>query len=566
MIEKADIKDSAFYKTVENYNFSKLKSDLIAGLSVAALSLPQNMAYALIIGVDPVYGIYATIVSMILFTFVGVSNFMIVGPTNIMAMSLVVSLNNVSDENYLAALFLLTFMVGIFQLIFSFLKFGKFVNYISHSLIVGLSTGAVVMIAVSQFKNFVGIEGETGTTIFSNLYVLITNLDLINPLTVMTGTITILTILFLQKLNSRLPAYLIALILSGVIVYFFKLKNQIAVVGQLPTRIINFEIISFQWKLIYQLSSKAFSIAIIGLIQTLAVVKSISLETDEEIDMNREFMGQGLINTVGSFFNSFAVSASFAKSYTNIQVGAKSRFSQFTAAISVIIILLIFKRFISYIPIAGLAGLVIVVAIKSVDLQSINQNLKTTRGDAVIFLLTFLATIMLPSLESAIYIGLIVSFVVVLKKNEEVNLSILDYEDPNKNQINENHIESIKDKKTDENYIIINISGDLHFISSENLKEKLDNYYRDQKDYILRLRDIERMDITIIREIESFIKKVHSGGNTVFLSGLNSKNYERLKDYGLLNKIKEENLYFSANRLFEATKKAHDNAVEKNEK
>jgi SulP family sulfate permease len=398
---------------------------------------------------------------------------------------------------------------------------------------VGLSTGAVVIIAVGQFQNFLGIEGAAGATIFSNFYMLISNLNLIDPLAVLTGTATVLSILVLQKLNPRLPAYLIALILSGIIVYFFNLRYQIAVVGQLPAGIINFEMINFEWKLIYQLSSKAFSIAIIGLIQTLAVVKSISLETDEEIAMNREFMGQGIINTIGSFFNSFAVSASFSKSYTNIQVGAKSRFSQFTAAISVIIILLSFKNFISYIPISGLAGLVIVVAIKSVDLQSISQNLKTTRGDAV-----------------------------VLKKNEEVNLSILNYEDENKNQINENKFKSLKDKKTDENYIIINISGDLHFISSENLKEKLDNYYREHKDYILRLRDIERMDITVIKEIEGFIKKVHANDSTVYLSGLSQDNYERLKEYGLLDEIDKENLYFSTDRLFEATKKAHDNAVE----
>lgn len=563
MVEKSDIKNSAFYKTVKNYNFSILKSDLISGLSVAALSLPQNMAYALIVGVDPIYGVYATIVSMLLFTFVGVSNFIIVGPTNIMAMALAASLNNVGQEKYLAALFLLTFMVGIFQLIFSILKFGKFINYISHSLIVGLSTGVVVMIAVGQLINFFGIEKNGGATIFSNFYVLISNLDLINLQTLSIGLLTVIIIVVLQKLNSKLPAYLIALILSGTAVYFFNLKSEIAVIGKLPAEIINFEMISFDWKFIYELSSKAFSIAIIGLIQTLAVVKSIALKTEEEIDMNREFMGQGIINTVGAFFSSFAVSASFARSYTNLQAGARSRFSQFTAAVSIIIILLSFKKFISYIPIAGLAGLVIVVALKSIDLNSISKNLKTTRGDAAIFLLTFFAAIMLPSLETAIYIGLIVSFVVVLKKNEEVHLSILNYEDEEKNQINENKINSLKEINQGNNYIIINISGDLHFISSENLKEKLDNYYRQNKDYILRLRDIDRMDITVIKEIENFIKKVQAENNTVYLVGLNSQNYKRLEDYGLINEIDKENLYFSEDRLFKAMKKALKNADEK---
>lgn len=565
MTGKTIFKNSAFYKTLANYNLTKLKKDLTAGLSVAALSLPQNMAYALIIGVEPVYGIYATIIAMLLFTFVGISNFVIVGPTNIMAMSLVASLNNISDENYLAALFLLTFMVGIFQLILSVLHFGKFINYISDSLIFGLSTGAVIMIAVSQLENLLGIEKEAGATIFSNLSMLSSSLDLINPLTAAVGLSTVIIILIILKLNSKLPAYLIALIISAIIVAVFNLKKEIAVVGQLPAGIINFKVINFEWKYIYSLSSKAFSIAIIGLIQTLAVVKSISMETEEKIDMNKEFRGQGIINAVGAFFNSFAVSASFSKSYTNIQVGAKSRFSQFTAAVSIIIILLSLKNFISYIPIAGLAGLVIVVALQSIDLKAVIKTLKTTKGDAIIFLFTFFATIMLPSLETAIYIGLIISFIVVLKTNEEVNLSILNYEDENKNQINENEVESIKDEEFDKDYVIINISGDLHFISSKNLKEKLSNYYCKNKDYILRLRYIERMDITIIKEIENFIKKVQETNNTVYLTGLNSQNYERLKDYGLLDKIDQENLYFSEDRLFAATKKAQHN-VEKNNK
>lgn len=552
-----------FFKTINNYNSSKLKSDLIAGLSVAALSLPQNMAYALIIGIQPVYGIYATIVAMILFTLVGFSNYMIVGPTNIMAMALVAGLSGISQSNYLAALFLLTFIAGIFQLLFGLLKLGRFVNYVSHSLIVGLSTGAVVMIAAGQLKNFLGIKVDAGSTLYSKLYSIFSNLNLIDLQTLILASFTVIIILAIQKYKPKLPAYLIGLVSATVVVYLLGLRNEISVVGTLPSGIIKFNFISFEWSQMSELIPGAVSVAVIGLIQTLAVSKSIALESGEDIDMNREFVGQGIINMVGPFFSSFATAGSFAKSYANLQVGAKTRFSQFTAGISVVIILLLFKSFIAYIPIAGLAGLVIVVAVKSIKIDSIIRNLKTTRGDAAIFLVTFLSTIMLPSLDTAIYIGLIISFAVVLKKNEGINLSVLDYENNDKNRINESSLKKIDKKDENNQWLVVNISGDLHFNSAENLKEMLTTCFQKSDNFIIRLRRIERMDITVIKELDEFIKRVKEDDGEIFLSGVNKENYKRLKNYGLLDRIKEENIFFSRDRLFAATNKAYYNATKK---
>ncbi len=559
-----NIKKLSLYKTILKYSPIKLKYDLIAGLSVAAISLPQNMAYALIVGVEPVYGIYATIMSMILFTFVGSSNYMIVGPTNIMAMALVGSLNNISQGNYLEALFLITFLVGVCQLLFGILKLGRFVNYISHSLIVGLSTGAVIMIGVGQLQNFMGLSVEGGSTIYTRIYAVLANLHQLNWTTFSLGLFTVFVILITKKFRPKWPSYLIALIISTLLVYFFNLEDKINIIGQLPSGVIKFSLVNFDLSLIKTLFSKALSIAILGLIQTLAVTKSIAVETDEEVNANAEFIGQGLINMIGPYFNSFATAGSFAKSFANIQAGAQTKFAQFMAGLSVIIVVLAFKPVITYVPIVGLASLVIVVAFSSIKVPEIKKNLVTTRGDAIIFTVTFLATLLLPSIETAIYIGLIVSLAVILKKSEDINLSVLKYEDEENGKIIQQEVAELNEDHVRDKCVVLNIRGNLHFNSADNFKEKLNICYKNGDTFIIRLREIERMDITIIKELDNFITKVQEADGKVYLSGVNELQYKRLKKYGVIDKIKNKNVFLSKEKLFSATNDAYHDVMDGN--
>ncbi len=559
-----NIKKLSLYKTILKYSPIKFKYDLIAGLSVAAISLPQNMAYALIVGVEPVYGIYATIMSMILFTFVGSSNYMIVGPTNIMAMALLGSLNNIGQGNYLEALFLVTFLVGVCQLLFGILKLGRFVNYISHSLIVGLSTGAVIMIGVGQLQNFMGLSVEGGSTIYTKIYAVLANLYQLNWTTFSLGLFTLFIILIIKRLKPRWPNYLIALIISTLLVYFFNLEDKITIIGQLPSGIIEFSLVNFDLSLIKILFSKALSIAILGLIQTLAVTKSIAVETDEEVNANAEFIGQGLINMIGPYFNSFATAGSFAKSFANIQAGAQTKFAQLMAGLSVVIVVLAFKPVITYVPIVGLASLVIVVAFSSIKVPEIKKNLVTTRGDAIIFTVTFLATLLLPSIETAIYIGLIVSLAVILKKSEDINLSVLKYEGGENDRITQQEVAELNEDHVRDKCVVLNIRGNLHFNCVDNFKEKLSICYRNGDTFIIRLREIERMDITIIKELDNFITKVQEADGKVYLSGVNEVQYKRLEKYGIIDKIKKKNVFISKEKLFSATSDAYHDVMDGN--
>ncbi len=525
-------------------------------MSVAAISLPQNMAYALIVGVDPIYGIYSTIISMIVFTFVGKSNYMIVGPTNIMAMALASSISGFAQGEYLGALLLLTFMVGICQLLFGLFKLGSLVNYISDSLILGLSTGAVLMIAVGQLQNFMGLTVAGGSNFYTKVYAVVKNMGQVNWTSLLIGIITVFLIIIIKRFNPRWPAYLIGLSIITVIVYIFKLETSTAVVGDLPSGILKFNMLSFKWSSINTLLSKALSIAFLGLIQTLAVVKSLTVYTKEEVDINSEFIGQGIINMVGSFFNAFATAGSFAKSFANIQAGASTKFSQFFAGILIIISLLFIKPLITYVPIAGLASLVIIVAVNSVKIKEISKNLKIIRGDAIIFIVTFLATISLPSIDSAIYIGILASVMVVLKKTEDISLEVIRYEDK-EDKFVQRKVGDLNEKNKNEKFLILNLRGNLHFSSVNNLKEKFEIVFKYGDNFLIRLREIERMDITIMRELSNFIDKIQESGGQVILSGVDAEQYDRMKRYGIISKVKKENVYQSEDILFSSTKDAY---------
>ncbi|MFW6282310.1 MAG: SulP family inorganic anion transporter [bacterium] len=546
-----------FLDVLKNYNFEKLKSDSIAGLSVAAISLPQNMAYALILGVEPVYGLYATIIAMVVFTLVGQSNYMIVGPTNIMALAIASSIRGVAGGNYLEAVLILTFLIGLSQLLFGLLKMGRLVKYISHSLIIGLTTGAVTLIAVGQLQNFMGLSVDSGPNLFSNLYAVIKNLNQVNWITLSLGTFTILLILIIRKINRKWPAYLISLIITTVIVYVFNLHEMTSVVGTLPEGVLRFRIPVFNWELVSSLISQGLSVALLGLIQTLAVLKSVNIFTKEEVDINSEFIGQGIINMVASFFNGFATAGSFTNSFTNIQAGAITRIAQFISAMIFILALLAGKALLSYVPISALSGLVIVVAIGSIDIGEIKKNMRTTQGDASIFLVTFLATIILPNIDNAIYIGLLTSVVIVLKHTEKINLGVLSYEHDS-DYFKQKSVEDLSEEFEKEHFIILNLRGNLHFSSVNNLKTKFDKILDRGHNFVLRLREIERMDLTILRELERFIDKVHDSDGIVILSGVDKPQYDRLKRYGIIDKVKEENVYLSEEKIFSSTKEAYD--------
>ena len=489
-----------------------LKGDLISGITTATIALPQNMAYALILNINPIYGVYASIFSMLSASIFNVSNYLIVGPTNMMTVALFSSLNNYQGDNYLEIIFLTTFLIGLFQFILVSVNLSELVKYISYPVVVGLSHGAALLILMSQLENLTGVN-ISGSNFILKFWNFLKNIDQLNYLNLLIGISTVLLIYLFSKIKINLPEYILAIVIMSSITAISGLNEILPLIGEIPNRIVDFNIINIEWGLITEVYSKAFSIALLGLIQTMAVLQAISLKTKEEINFKKEFRSQGITNMIIPFFSSFAISASFAKSYANLSAGAKTKISQFFSAVSIVIFILFFRSLISYIPVAVLSGLVISVALKIIDIKEVKNNLKTTRGDALVLISTFLAVIIFPHLDQAIYFGVIVSIIVVLKISNEADIDFFYYSKKDEDEeyiLHDAEIEEKDDGNSKQNRAgVIDLRGAVHFSAAEDLKKQLEDFFEKDTDFIIRMRNVKRLDITIIKVLEEFINKVY---------------------------------------------------------
>jgi SulP family sulfate permease len=546
-------------KLLLNTLLGKYKNDLISGLTTATIALPQNMAYALIIGINPIYGIYASIFSMLTASIFNFSSYIIVGPTNMMAVALFSSLNNFQGENYLQVIFLTTFLIGLFQFLLVSFKLSELIKYVSHPVVVALSHGAAVLILFSQIENFTGVS-VSGSNVITKSWQFILNISQINYLNLAVGLLTLLLIYTIPLIKKELPEYLLAVVIMTLLTAVTGINNSISLVGEIPKRLIDFNLIDFDWHLIGQLYSKAFSIALLGLIQTMAVLQAVALKTDEEPDFDREFKSQGISNMVISFFSAFAISASFSNTFANLSAGARHRISQLFCALSIIIFILFFRPFLAYIPVSVLAGLVISAALGIADFKEVIKNMKTTKGDALIFWSTFTATIVLPNLDQAIYFGVLVSLVVVLQISKKADIEMLYYEKKKDDQSyhlhHAHHDELDKSEISAQQARVVDLKGVVHFSAADDMKKQLEDFFKADTDFIIRFRNVRRVDITIIGVLEEFIDQVQDSGGEVMLTGVNEKIFKMFKKIGLADKVGEDNIYLPETEYFAATNKA----------
>jgi len=541
--------------------FKKYQNDMLSGLTTATIALPQNMAYALILGINPIYGFYASIFSMLTASIFNLSAYIIVGPTNMMAVALFSSLSNFQGENYLQVIFLTTFLIGLFQFLLVSFNLSELIKYVSHPVVVALSHGAAVLILFSQIENLTGVS-VSGSNVITKGWQFIQHISQLNYLNLGVGILTLILIYTIPLIKKSLPEYLLTVVIMSLLTALTGINGSIPLVGEIPRKLIDFNLINFDWNLIGQLYTKAFSIALLGLIQTMAVLQSLALKTGEEPNYDREFRSQGITNMVIPFFSGFAVSSSFAKTFANLSAGAKHRASQFFCALSIIIFILFFRHLLAYIPVSVLAGLIIAAAIGILDFKEVIKNLKTTKGDALTFGTTFIATIVLPNIDQAIYFGVMVSLVVVLQISKKADIEMLYYDKKDDDQgyhlHHVNHDDADKSEILAQQARVIDLKGVVHFSAADDLKNQLEEFFEPNTDFIIRFRNVSRIDITIIGVLEEFIDKVQSSGGEVMLTGVSERILKMFRKIGLADKVGEDNIYLPESEYFAATHKALD--------
>ena len=407
-----------------------LKADVMAGLTGAVIVLPQGVAFATIAGLPPEYGLYTAMVTPIVAALFGSSFHLVSGPTTAISIVVFSAISHHADpgtQEFVTLALTLTFLAGVYQLAFGIARLGVLVNFVSHTVVIGFTAGAAILIATSQMKNITGIQIPRGESFLHTWMDLYQRIGDLNPYILVIAIATLLVAVLTKRISARIPNLLFGMITGGVLALFLKDHTDgIRFLGEIPAQLPPLSSPAFSFQTIKMLAPEAFAVALLGLIEAVSISRAIATRSSQRIDASQEFIGQGLSNIAGSFFSSYAGSGSFTRSGINYEAGAKTPLSAIFAAIILMVIVLLIAPLTAYLPIAAMGGVILLVAWNLIDFHHIRQILTFSKSESAILLTTFFATLFL-ELEFAIYLGVLLSLVLFLAKTstpEIVTLSL----------------------------------------------------------------------------------------------------------------------------------------------
>lgn len=531
---------------LKDYQLRLLPKDLLAGLTVTFLNIPQGIAYAIIAGLPPVMGLYAAAVPTLVGALFRSSRHVVTGPSN--ALSLLVGSGVAAAVAHhgaepMAVGMSLAFMVGILQLGAGLLRLDVLTDYVSAPVVRGYISGAAALIAVGQLHNVTGTVGSRGDLIHM-LNAWLTTLPHTQPLAVTFGLATAGGVLILRRIDRRIPDALTVLVVGLVVSHLLHLRQQgLLVVADLAAIPEGFPPLSVPslaaWT---SLMPAAVACAVLSLVESSSVARAIAAHTHQRIDMTAEFTGQGLANLAASFSGGYPVSGSLARSMLNHQAGAVSRFSSLWCGLIMLVVPLFFGAAIGETPVAGLAGFLLVLAFDLLDWGRMRTILKGTRSDQIAFVATLLGTWTLP-LDKAIYLGVGMSLVLFLQRARL--LTIREMVIGEKGRFREAEPDSDEPVRRCAAVRVLNVTGSVFFAAAGELQMLMDRIATDPhlRVLILRMRQAEDLDVTTASVLEAASQQLAGRGKTLLLLGVRPAALELLEKTGVRDHVGQENVF-----------------------
>jgi SulP family sulfate permease len=408
-----------FLPWLKGYNRTRFRHDLAAGFTVAVVLIPQAMAYAMLAGLPPVYGLYAAVLAPIIASMWGSLQQLSTGPIAILSLLVLTTLCPLAEPGtarYIELALLLAFMVGILYLAIGIFRLGAVMSFISHPTVRGFTSAAALIICATQIPSLLGINVHRHEYLFPMLYDVVTGLPATHWPTLLVGLLSLAIIFVAKKYRATFPGGLAALILTSIPLFVFEWHERgIAVIGPTPAGLPHFQVPSLDFNTIGVLLGPAIVVALVSFAETYSVGKTISTGTKQKVNVNQEFIGQGLANLVGSFFQSYPVSGSFSRTAINFSSGAKTWVSSVVATLGVIIALLFLTPFIAHVPKAALSALVISAVMLLFNPGQVFSLWKKNRHDGIVAFTVF-ALALLTKPDYALLIGVVLSLVLFLWK------------------------------------------------------------------------------------------------------------------------------------------------------
>ncbi len=552
-------------ETVRDYSADKFRRDAIAGMTVAAVALPQAMAYAIVAGVPPEYGLYTVIVQSLLAAVFASNRHLSVGPINTQSLLVAsvagVVLRQMDPGNgalYLQIVVLLTLAKGVIQLLFAAARLGALVRYVSASVTIGFTAGAGVLIAAGQIGNFLGyrlpdvshrLPGLLGIVQQAVAGLLETDWR-----SIMIGLLVLALVIGGRRISKLFPGPLLGIVLGGALVWALGWDQQVLTIDPLPAGGIPFawpEIGLLNARMAETFTMGAIALSLLGLLESYSIGRSIASRSGDRISANGELISQGLTNALSSFFQCIPGSGSFSRSELNFQAGAQTSFAGAFNGLIVLGIFVLFSDLARYVPLAALAAILFVIAWGLIDWRFFLRVRKASRTDAVVCLVTFLATLTLP-LQYAVYIGILLNIGLYLNKASRLHLHEMV-----QTQYGPFVERPIRDRLGTQQVMFLQLEGDLFFAVADELQDRLAAIQASPVSVVIfRLKRTHMIDATVMEVLERFVNDMRRQNRHVLLCGVKTDLMRALRGYGLVDKIGKENVFPAGDNVFASAKAA----------
>ena len=527
-----------------------IKADFFAGLTGAIIVLPQSVAFATIAGMPPEYGLYAAMVVPIIAALFGSSFHLVSGPTTAISIVVFAAVSKYAapgSEEFVALALTLTFLAGVYQLVFGLAKFGLLVNFVSHNVVIGFTAGAALLIASSQIPYILGIHIPRGEGFINTWIDLYSGVGEFNIYLLIVGLGTLVSAIIIKLVRPKFPYLLIGMFVGGFLAFYLSsFTDSIETVGVMPAYFPPLSSPNFSLSSLKSLAPEAFAIALLGLIEASSIGRSIATKSNQRINPSQEFIGQGTSNIVGSFFSGYASSGSFTRTGVNFESGARTPLSAILAALFLMVIVLLVGPLISYLPYAAMAGIILIVAYNLIDFQSIKKTFTYSKSESVIFTATFLSTLLF-ELEFAIYLGVLLSLMLFIAKTSAPEVHTLAFGSPPGEDIRK--LQSIRKTPLVQcpQLKIIRIDMSIYFGSINHIQKQISQIIDNQRIYhiLIVASGVNFIDLAGIEGLLIEHRRLKTLNGNLYLVDVKSSTYEFMEKVNFVNEIGRENFFES---------------------
>lgn len=544
-----------------HYSKDQWKGDLSAGLTVGVMLIPQGMAYAMIAGLPPIYGLYASTIPILLYAIFGTSRQLAVGPVAMVSLLTAAGIGAMTEggtETYIQLAITVAFLVGVVQFLLGLFRMGFMVNFLSHPVVSGFTSAAALIIGISQLKHLMGVKLPESHHVHEILIGAIQQAGNTNLIALGIGLAGIGIILGIKRISKAIPGQLVAVIFGILAVWIFGLGEQVKIVGEVPSGLPSLSLPTFSVETWQALLPTVLTIALVSFMESIAVAKAIQAKhKNYKIDANQELIGLGLANLGGSFFQSFPTTGGFSRTAVNDQAGAKTGMASFISAGLIVLTLLFLTPLFYYLPNAILSSVIMVAVFGLIDFKEPVHLWHSNRTDFAMLIATFIATLSL-GIEQGIAVGVVLSLVMLIYRTTRPHVAVLGRIPGTDIYRN---IERFEKAEQRADVLALRFDAQLYFANINYFRDTIDEWAA-KKNGNLRLvvingESINYADSSAVHALHDIVEEYRKLGADWYFAGVKGPVRDAFAKGGLMQYIGEDNFFLTVQEAIDRYDEVH---------